>query len=1193
MMTITATSQDVWKRADITDFRSVSEEDKMIMPSEYQSYTLSFNDMKNHLSEAPLEDLSTATDRGLLVQLPMDDGSIETFEVFDAPVMAPKLAAKYYMIKSYKGVSTNSKSKNVRIDIGPYGLHAAIHSPNRVVYIDPYARGHQDQYLVYDVADHMSQIDLPVPFCGVQDDLKDVQTYDVTQTRGSSVNIPLRVYRLAIACTGEWGAQRGTVENAMADIVTGVNRLNQIFENELALRMVLVEDNDKLLHFDSTMDPYGNVASGGAMLSVNTGAINERIGINSYDIGHVYHRSCDVGGIARLGSLCDLGSKGAGVTCHYSNNLDYMAASVTSHEIGHQMSAQHTFNHCDGENESLGNGFEPGSGSTIMSYGGLCGGDLNIQGGSDDYYHVASLIQIYNHTRNGGSADGCAEIINTSNEEPVITLNYENNIAIPAQTYFFLKGSATDANNDALTYSWEGFNAGPLSPLGSPIGTAPRFRVFPPSPSPIRYFPQPFRILSGQFDRNEVLPDGDMNLDFVFVVRDNNAEAGTAVYEQMRLRSIATPEKFGITSQNIGPIDFVAGQSVEVTWNVATTDLSPINQPTMDIYFHDAYEEFDFDNMTILAKNAKNDGSAIVTVPNTITDRGRFIIKASNGNFFSINARYFDVESPTEPAISCTPFPGRQIVCFPNAGDFTLNTTGLAGIQGPVRFEVIEGLPASAIATFSPETVTPGESTQLDIVFDDFSATDEYALTILAIVEGVDTFTTYVDLATTSTDHSLMQGLEPADGASSVGVAPAYEWSPSPNADTYTLQVATNPSFSANSLVLSVPNLQDTEYETSELLDKKTTYYWRVLPSNSCGDGKASKVRAFNTEVLACAEFEPEEDGLPINISQSGLPTIEAEIFVTGGSIADVNVLEFQGEHDNNKDMIVSLISPLGTTVTMFSKICNQSDFNCAFDDASNTLVKCPLNNGLTYRPIVPLSTFNGELAEGIWKLRIEDTSAGNGGRLEKVKLQVCASQTVESPFIVNNEKLVLGWGDKPTINSSILSVSDNDTDDATLTYTIVQLPTRGALRYDGSPVAIGDQFTQADIDGNKLTYDASFENYFSFFSFTVIDNEGGFLGITNFYIEVNDPNSTYDPQMANAVSVYPVPATDRLTVDLSASSTIFHTLELHQIDGTMVSSRSINNATESIDVSTLHSGVYILTLRNDQYTIAKKVVIK
>lgn len=1186
-------AQSHWKKSEITKFRSASDEDRMIMPTAYQAYELAFDDIVKELSSAPSENVRSSSVQGMMMSLPMADGSFETFELFDAPVMAPKLAAKFSTIKSYKGYSTSDNSRNLRLDVGPYGFHAAIHSNDGVVYIDPYAKGNKDQYLVYDVKDYVTQIEMDVPLCGTKDELKDLHFDDVMQTRSVDGEIPLRVYRIAIACTGEWGAVRGTVENAMADIVTGVNRMNQIFENEISIRVVLVDNNELLLNFDGATDPYIDASSGSTMLGLNTSIINSRIGNDAYDLGHVYARSCDTGGIARLSSLCDDSSKGGAVTCHYSSNLDYMAANVTSHEIGHQMSAQHTFNNCNG-NESLGNGYEPGSGTSIMSYSGLCGGALNLNDGGGIYYHAASLIQIYNHTRDGGIADACAELIETSNIEPVISLSYEDNFSIPEDTYFFLEGSATDVNDeDNLTYQWDGYNAGPQSPLGSPIGTAPRFRSFVPRTVPVRFFPEPSSILSGVPDKREVMPVGNMDLKFIFTARDNNTEAGTAVYEDIRFKTVATSEKFEITSQQNAGTTVQIGDPLDITWNVAGTDVAPVNAPTVDVYFSTANaENFSFDNMELLAKGIPNNGAATVYMPNTVTFDGRIIVKASNSIFFTINGGNIKVEEPTEASVFFSPNPVAQTVCLPSPTTVEISTAGFAGIEGDVDLSVVSGLPDGATATFNPATVAIGESSNMTINYSTDTPTARFDVRIKAEVAGVDEFEREIILFVSNTDHSAMQGISPVDGGSGIGVAPEFTWSESPNADLYTIEIATSPSF-GSSIHITEANLTGTSFSPSVILEKNTVYYWRIIPSNVCGVGEASKIQAFSTEVLACSEFSPSAASLPINISQSGSPTITSNVSVSGGTIADVNVTEFTGEHDNNKDMIVTLISPAGTRAIMFSKICSQSNFNCTFDDASNTPVKCPLNaGGKTYRPKDMFEVFNGEQANGIWTLEIDDTSSGNGGRLNSFKLEVCSSQAFESPFIVNNNDILMPWNQTITISTSDLKVDDSNNTASDLMYTIVDLPD-GQLRFDGSAVSVGAQFTQADIDNGKLSYKSGSWNYNTSFTFTVIDGEGGFLGINNFNIEVNNPNNTFDAEVANEISVYPVPANDRLTIDLSKSDKTFISYELVNVNGQLLATGNINSKSISVNVSQYPTGVYFLSIKSDLYSIPKRIVIE
>ena len=132
-----------------------------------------------------------------------------------------------------------------------------------------------------------------------------------------------------------------------------------------------------------------------------------------------------------------------------------------AHEIAHQFTVSHSWNNCpSNQGQRAGNtAFEPGSGTTIMSYAGACG-DQNI-GPEEAYYHTGSLEQFLFFTREGGAQE-CATVIETANVTPDVTLPYEDGFFIPKSTPFRLTGSATDANDpaDQLTYTWEQYDLG-------------------------------------------------------------------------------------------------------------------------------------------------------------------------------------------------------------------------------------------------------------------------------------------------------------------------------------------------------------------------------------------------------------------------------------------------------------------------------------------------------------------------------------------------------------------------------------------------------------------------------------------------------------------------------------------------------------------------------------------------------------
>ncbi|WP_213085141.1 reprolysin-like metallopeptidase, partial [Pseudoalteromonas sp. S980] len=83
-------------------------------------------------------------------------------------------------------------------------------------------------------------------------------------------------YRIAVATTGEYAQYHGgSKDKVMAALVTMVNRLNDVYERDLARRFELVADNDKLIFLDPEADPFANTDQDIDILSEK---INQLIG---------------------------------------------------------------------------------------------------------------------------------------------------------------------------------------------------------------------------------------------------------------------------------------------------------------------------------------------------------------------------------------------------------------------------------------------------------------------------------------------------------------------------------------------------------------------------------------------------------------------------------------------------------------------------------------------------------------------------------------------------------------------------------------------------------------------------------------------------------------------------------------------------------------------------------------------------
>ncbi len=140
-------------------------------------------------------------------------------------------------------------------------------------------------------------------------------------------------------------------------------------------------------------------ACSGPMLKRNRIVIGQIIGAANYDIGHIA-LGVDGGGIAQLG-VVGRGEKAWGCTGITTPVGDVFAVDYVAHEMGHEFAGNHTFNgtqlNCSGGNRNGPTSVEPGSGSSIMAYAGICRQD-DLQPHSDPYFSERSYDEITDYT---------------------------------------------------------------------------------------------------------------------------------------------------------------------------------------------------------------------------------------------------------------------------------------------------------------------------------------------------------------------------------------------------------------------------------------------------------------------------------------------------------------------------------------------------------------------------------------------------------------------------------------------------------------------------------------------------------------------------------------------------------------------------------------------------------------------------
>ncbi|EAS19429.1 conserved hypothetical protein [Flavobacteria bacterium BBFL7] len=1102
----------IWENFSKDGLPSVTDSQRPIQPSTYAVYHIN--------PDVLVEKLDGAVDRfsggsSISVDFPIGDDQFETFNVYDAGAMETQLMTDFPNIHSYYGYSDTSLNK-IYFTITPQGFRGVI-TGESIIYMDPFSKVMPDDIMIYDRRD-LVRTDLSFE-CHTDELANNSTTPEINDFQTKAFrDLTFKTYEIAIAATSEYTSYHddGNAANgdaradALAAIVVTLARVNSVYEQEMSIRFTLVANNDRLIYFGDQnnqgfADPYDNY-SGSQMLGTNTSNINNRIGTNNYDIGHVF--STGGGGIAGQSPCAN--TKGEGVTGIVTPEFDPFDIDYVCHEIGHQFSAAHTFyNGCFGGSPSS-SPYESGSASTIMGYAGICA--PNVQENSDAYFHLISLFQMQNNS-DGDTCDDEIDLSLNGNVTAPTAVN-DGSKTIPKSTPFKLTASSSTPpdTGEIYTYNWEQLDTGAAANTGAtqpPVPTnasGPMFRSKFATTSPTRYFPNLEDLVNGVDPTWETLPSVQRDMRFFCTIRDNNPNGGQTDYSGLTV-TVGANGPVLVNSPSGGETWF-EGESRTITWAVNGTNTATYaTQVKISLSLDGGYTY-----PVVLVNSTANDGNHTLNLPTGIkTTQARVMVEAVGNYFFNISENDFEIKEGTFELSAASL---DVSTCQPSDASFSFDYNAAPGFSEVATFSTLQ-LPAGLTASFTPASTSSSTAVNVVISGTDQVDADLYNFKVVATANSA---TIEEDFSLKIFDSNIGEVtiLSPLNGAGNQVANPLLEWQDLPSASSYLVEVSTTSDFA--SIVESSTIVNETSLQTT-LLNPSQIYYWRITPSNGCVTGSIASIAAFQTAQDVCNVYDNEYFENGDNIWETDVNAVSARVNVPDD--IEITNLSFymRADHNDTGHIKMQLSSPSGRFSEVYNRECAAGrDFDLIVSDQGTAAFAC--NPGYTgaltgnLRPGQAFSRFNGLSAQGEWVLLATDRTSGTGGTFEEFSVTVCGRlQYVNDIDNNRNNLLTTAYGANSIIDQTLLRTQQTGTTNANMVYVLTRLPRQGTLELSSVALNLGDTFTQADLNNDRVVYNHNSVELelTDSFDFTALGDSNTLMNAQTFNISIEEPTLIFD----------------------------------------------------------------------------------
>lgn len=351
------------------------------------------------------------------------------------------------------------------------------------------------------------------------------------------------------------------------------------------------------------------------------------------------------------------------------------------------------------------------------------------------------------------------------------------------------------------------------------------------------------------------------------------------------------------------------------------------------------------------------------------------------------------------PSFFLQAMPPERTICTGGVATYEISIGAVGGFDDEVTMSA-DGHPAGTTATYTPNPVTPPDTSTLTIGSTGGAAPGNYVITVEGESAGPLVRTTEVELRVLNSGPAAPTLVSPANGATGIPSSATLTWNAVADALDYFVEVDDDADFSSPEFTATVTDPSATATD----LVASTLYHWRVTAQNPCGD-TPSTVFTFTTGLCGGALVFNDSgpaSSYPSNLTLSGLT----------GSVASLSLEIYDLAHTFPDDIDLLLVAPTGQTLVVASDVGGGTDvsgIDLVLTDSAAALLpdSTALTSG-TFRPSNVVSsdpfpapapagphgnpapagtatfasTFQGIDPNGTWRLFAVDDAAQDSGSI-------------------------------------------------------------------------------------------------------------------------------------------------------------------------------------------------------------------